>query len=342
MRKRTFVWPAGVLAVALLTAGACGGGGSSNSTPMATSAGTAASTNNGPVKLTIFAAGTLANPFNTIDKAFSAKYPNVTVQPQFGGSVKEVKQVTELKQQADIVGVADYSVIPKYMFGAGGKPRYANWYIGFVSNAITFVYTSKSKGASQITPQNWYTVLAEPGVQIGRSNPDTDPSGYQTLQMLKLAETYYGKPGLSDAILKNAPQKNIRDTETELLGALEAGQIDYLAIYKSDALQHHLKYLDLPPDINLSDASKFAAYKAAVVHTANGALTAAPIIYALTIPTNAPHADWALKWLEFALGPEGRKVMSDAGFGIVSPALASNVASVPAALQGLVVQWPGQ
>ncbi|MHB8377189.1 MAG: extracellular solute-binding protein [Dehalococcoidia bacterium] len=336
MRTRTFVWSAGILAVAMVLAGACG---SSSSKATVT---TTATTSNAPVKLTIFAAGTLANPFNAIDKAFSANYPNVTLQPQFGGSVKEVKQVTELGQQADVVGVADYSVIPKYMFGAGGKTRYANWYIGFVTNAITFVYTSKSKGASQITPQNWYTVLAEPGVQIGRSNPDTDPSGYQTLQMLKLAETFYGKPGLSDAILKNAPQKNIRDTETELIGALEAGQIDYLAIYRSDALQHHLKYLDLPADINLSDASKAAAYKTAVVHTANGALTAAPIIYALTIPTNAAHADWGLKWLEFALGPEGRKVMSDAGFGIVSPALANNPGAVPAALQGLVIQWPGQ
>jgi hypothetical protein len=72
----------------------------------------------------------------------------------------------------------------------GGGKVYAKWYIGFVSNAITFVYTDKSKGASKINSDNWYRVLAEPGVEIGRSNPDTDPSGYQTLQMLQLAETY--------------------------------------------------------------------------------------------------------------------------------------------------------
>ena len=67
----------------------------------------------------------------------------------------------------------------------------AGWYVGFAGNAITFAYTDKSKYARDVTPQNWYKVLARPGVEIGRSNPDTDPSGYQTLQMLSLAEKAY-------------------------------------------------------------------------------------------------------------------------------------------------------
>ncbi len=317
---------------ALLASG-CGSSGKSGSTP---TTGTAAP----KVTLTIFGAGTLANPFNQIDKAFMAKYPNVTIHAQFGGSVKEVKQVTELGQQADVVAVADYSVIPHYMFGAGGKQAFAKWYVGFVSNAITFVYTPQSKYANEITPQNWYTILSRPGVQIGRSNPDTDPSGYQTLQMLRLAQTYYHQPGLYDAILKNAPQTNMRDTETELLGALQSGQIDYLAIYKSDALQHKLKYLDLPSDINLSDASKANEYSQAKVQTKNGELTARPIIYALTIPTNAPHSDWAEKLAQFILGPDGQKAMANAGFTVLSPDLASDPGLLPRALQASVKPWP--
>lgn len=61
--------------------------------------------------LPVFAAGTLAEPFKELDKAFEAKYPNVKVQAQFGGSVKMVKQVTELKQAADVVAVADYILL---------------------------------------------------------------------------------------------------------------------------------------------------------------------------------------------------------------------------------------
>ena len=51
-------------------------------------------------------------------------------------------------------------------------------------------------------PSNWYKVLTRSGVDIGRSNPDTDPSGYQTVQMLSLAEKYYNDPGLEEGVLR--------------------------------------------------------------------------------------------------------------------------------------------
>ncbi len=292
------------------------------------------------ITLTIFGAGTLAVPFRQIDEAFARKYPNVTVQAQFGGSVKMVKQVTELHQVADVVAVADYNVIPKYLFGAGGKPLYTTWYIGFATNAITFVYTPRSQFAGEITPENWYRVLARPGVQIGRSNPDTDPSGYQTVQMLTLAEKYYHQPGLAAAILANAPPANMRDTETELIAALQSGQIDYLAIYLSDARQHGFRSLQLPPQIDLSDARYAASYGKASAQTANGTLVARPIVYAVTVPRNAARPDWALTFVQFLLGPEGQSIMKANGFGSLAPASASDPAKVPDELKQLVVPWP--
>lgn len=146
------------------------------------------------ITMTIFGAGTLAAPFKQVDAEFMKQHPNVTVHAQFGGSVKMIKQVTELHQIADVVAVADYSVIPKYFFGEGGGKKYSDWYIGFATNAITFIYTDKSKFVKEITPSNWYEILSRKGVEIGRSNPDTDPSGYQTVQMLELAEKYYKRP----------------------------------------------------------------------------------------------------------------------------------------------------
>ena len=304
--------------------------------PAATAAPTAAP----KVTLTIFGAGTLAAPFKQVDNAFMKLYPNVTIQAQFGGSVKMVKQVTDLHQIADVVAVADYNVIPKYLFGANGKTAYTAWYAGFATNAITFVYTDKSKFASEITPQNWYQVLARPGVQIGRSNPDTDPSGYQTVQMLNLAEKYYNQPGLAASILANAPKTNMRDTETELIAALQSGQIDYLAIYLSDARQHGFKYLQLPPQIDLSDAKYSASYAQASVQTANGTLTASPIVYAVTIPNNAAHPDWALKYTQFLLGSEGQSVMKSSGFGSLAPAYVNDASKAPADLKALLTAWP--
>jgi molybdate/tungstate transport system substrate-binding protein len=291
-----------------------------------------------PVTLTIFAAGTLAVPFRQVSALFEKQYPNVTVQAQFGGSVMMAKKITDLHQDADLLAVADYNVIPKYMFGT---PPHASWYAGFARNAITFVYTDKSKFANEINPQNWYKVLARPGVEIGRSNPDTDPSGYQTVQMLNLAEKFYNEPGLEQKILANAPLTNMRDTETSLISALQLGQIDYLAIYRSDALQHHLKFIDLPAKIDLSDPAQSAYYRNGVAHTKNGALDGKPIVYAATVVNGSKNAAMAVKYTALLLGRQGQAVMKANGFGTFSPAYAVHTEAMPAELKTLVEPWPG-
>jgi molybdate/tungstate transport system substrate-binding protein len=291
-----------------------------------------------PTTLTIFAAGTLAVPFKQINALFQNRYPNVTVQAQFGGSVKMAKQITDLHQEADILAVADYNVIPKYLFG---NPPYAAWYASIARNAITFVYTDKSKYADEINLANWYKVLARPGVEIGRSNPDTDPSGYQTVQMLNLAEKYYKAPGLEQSVLANAPLANMRDTETSLISALQLGQIDYLAIYRSDALQHHLKFIELPAEINLSDPADAATYKDGVAHTKNGDLTGAPIVYAITVINGSKNTDAAVKYVALLLGPQGQAVMKDGGFGAFNPAYAVRREAMPTELKTVVQPWPG-
>jgi molybdate/tungstate transport system substrate-binding protein len=287
--------------------------------------------------LIVFGAGTLDTPFTAEIQAFQKQNPGVTVHSQFGASGDMIKDVTELGQPDDVLGSADYSLIPQLMSGAS-KPH-ASWYVGFVSNQITFAYTSHSKGAGQLTPASWYKVLAEPGVHIGRSNPAADPSGYQILQMLHLAQGYYHDPGLAGSVLKNSPDSSVAETETSLLAALQSGQIDYLAIYRSDALEQHLKYITLPAQVNLSGASMAAAYAKVTINAGSlGNLTAKPIIYGLTIPSNAPDPALGQKFISFVLSPQGQAIMRANGFPIISPALASG--TPPASLQALTTPWP--
>lgn len=290
-----------------------------------------------PQTLTIYAAGTLAVPFRQLNTLVEKNNAGVTVQAQFGGSVMMAKRITDLHQDADILAVADYSVIPKYMFA---NPAHAAWYAGFARNAITFVYTDKSKYAGEINAQNWYKILARPGVEIGRSNPDTDPSGYQTVQMLNLAEKFYNAPGLEQSVLANAPLANTRDTETSLISALQLGQIDYLAIYRSDALQHHLKFIDLPTKINLSDPAEAAFYKGGVARTKNGELSGKPIVYAVTMLNGSNNVALAEKYVTVLLGPDGQAVMKNNGFGDFSPPYAVHMGEMPAELKKLVKPWP--
>jgi molybdate/tungstate transport system substrate-binding protein len=323
------------LATGLVLALAAGCGGSSSSTPSTASS----STPGAHGTLIVFGAGTLSTPFTAELAAFKRQNPGVTIHSQFGASGDMVKDITQLGQPSDVLGVADYSLIPKLMSDTA-KPH-ATWYLGFVSNQITFAYTSHSKGASQLTPANWYKVLAEPGVHIGRSNPAADPSGYQILQMLQLAQGYYHDPTLAASVLKNSPDSSVAETETSLLAALQSGQIDYLAIYRSDALEQHLKYIALPAQINLSDQAMAADYAKVTIHAGSlGALTAKPIIYGLTIPSTAPDAALGQKFISFVLSPQGQAIMRGNGFVVISPALASNQAKVPAPLQPLTTAWP--
>jgi molybdate/tungstate transport system substrate-binding protein len=160
--------------------------------------------------------------------------------------------------------------------------------------------------------------------------------------MLQLAQGYYHDPALPAAVLRNSPGSSVAETETSLLAALQSGQIDYLAIYKSDALEQHLKYIALPPQVNLSDQAMAAGYAKATISAGSlGSLTAKPIIYGLTIPSNAPDPAVAQKFIAFVLSPQGQAIMSANGFAVITPALSSSQGKVPAALQSLTTQWPG-
>jgi len=127
-------------------AAACGSGAS---TPATTTSGPSSNKT-----LIVFGAGTLADPFAQEIAAFEKQNPGVTVHSEFGASGDMTKDVTQLGEPDDVLGVADYSLIPTEMFGTGAK-RFASWYVGFVANQIGFAYTAKSKGASQLTATNW-------------------------------------------------------------------------------------------------------------------------------------------------------------------------------------------
>lgn len=289
-----------------------------------------------PKTLTIYAAGTLATPFQRIDAAFHKLHPDVTLEPQFGGSVMMARRIADLHQQADVFASADYTVIPDVL----GKAGLSSWLLGFASNAVTLAYTAHSHGANDINAKNWYHVVARPGVVIGRSDPNTDPSGYQFLQMLSLADGYYHDPGLKAAVLKNAPRSAMRNTETSLVSALQLGEIDYLAIYTSSAKSHDLKYLQLPDEINLGDPARAALYAHGTARTDKGLLSGKPVIYAVTIPRSAKHPELAAEYIHFLVSPEGRKIFTETGFAPLAAPLLHGASHAPASLKSGSQPWP--
>jgi len=81
-----------------------------------------------------------------------------------------VRKVTDLHKPADIVAVADYTLIPQLLV-----PNYTDFYVLFATNEIVIAFTDQSKYADEINSDNWYEILARPDVKFGFSDPNQDP-----------------------------------------------------------------------------------------------------------------------------------------------------------------------
>ncbi|MBN2516404.1 MAG: tungstate ABC transporter substrate-binding protein WtpA, partial [Deltaproteobacteria bacterium] len=210
--------------------------------------------------LTMFHAGSLSVPFAAMEKAFEAKYPNIDLQREASGSQKAARKISDLKKPCDIMASADYKVIDKLLI-----PDFADWNVRFATNQLVLCYTDKSAYAKQVSANNWYEILQKKGVIWGHSDPNLDPCGYRSLMVLQLAEKYYKIPDLYDKLIANRPKENVRPKSVELVSLLQTGNMDYAWEYLSVAVQHGLKYIILPDEINLGNYKFDDVYIQAVV-----------------------------------------------------------------------------
>jgi molybdate/tungstate transport system substrate-binding protein len=284
----------------------------------------------GPGKeIIIFHAGSLSVPFKLIKEAYEKKNPGVNILLEPAGSLVCARKVTELKKECDIVASADYMVIDKLLI-----PDYASWNIRFATNEIVIAYSDKSRYASQISADNWMDILSKDDVIYARSDPDSDPCGYRTVLTFELAEKYYHMPGLTDRMVaKN--RDFIRPKEVDLIALIESNSIDYMFQYKSVAVQHGLKYIELPVDINLSDPTKEEIYNSVFVEvTGNKPGTKIKvngdcINYSITVINNAPHKDEAIDFLCFMFSDEGMDILRKSGQDPMIPLTTEQPGKVP-------------
>ena len=287
---------------------------------------TADSLGSGDRRLVVFNAGSLALPLRAALDSFAAR-EHVTVEQENAGSLETARKLTELGKIPDLVAVADYEVIPLLLM-----PGHTTWYAKFAHNRMVLAYEARSRGASEITSENWWQVVTRPGVQVGRADPSLDPNGYRTLLVWQLAERYYRQPGLAGRMLATAPARNVRPKEADLVGLLQAGEFDYIWSYESIAQGVGARYVTLPPAIDLSSAADSASYSVASVRIAGKTprdsitMRGQPIVYAFTVPTRAPHPVIAAKFAAYLASPEGKRVLRAAKLDVLDnyPVAGSN------------------
>jgi molybdate/tungstate transport system substrate-binding protein len=162
----------------------------------------------------------------------------------------------------------------------------------------------------------WYEVLADPGLKLGRTDPKLDPKGALTLELLKRAEAFYSKPGLSQQIL-GAPDNPAQVLPEEtLVGRLQSGQIDVGFFYSTETSDARIPAIQLPDEISPK------------AH------------YTITILRDAPNPAGAERFVGFLLGSKGRDLLKNHGLDLLKPKLSGDAKAVPAAIASLVDASP--
>ena len=288
-------------------------------------------------ELIIFHAGSLSVPFRDISAAFNKKHPDVVIKAEAAGSRSCARKISDLHKPCDIMASADYKVISNLLM-----PDHADFNIQFAFNEMAIAYTENSRYASEINSGNWHEILLKDNVAFGRSDPDLDPCGYRTLMTFQLAQEHYAIDGLAEKL--KSKDRYIRPKETDLLALLEAGEIDYMFIYRSVAVQHKLKTLLLDDEINLKSPQMTDIYSKAKVKVSGKkpgdffTRTGEAMIYSVTICKNAPNPDLAANYLEFLLSPEGQAIMQKSGQETMTPPRAFGYENLPEKIKRITTQ----
>jgi len=261
--------------------------------------------NTGNSEIIIFHAGSLSVPFKQMADEYEKRNPGIRVLLEPAGSLVCARKITELKKPCDIIASADYFVINELIV-----PEYSAWSIRFATNEMVLAFSEKSLESGQLTSDNWYEVLSSDDVIYARADPDADPGGYRTLFTFKLAEKYYGINGLADK-LSGKNENFIRPKEVDLVALLESNAVDYIFIYRSVAIQHGFKYLELPPEINLADPGYNDTYRTVSLEVTSGSagskmkVTGEYINYSLSVLDSAVNKSGAIGFVAFLLSDEG-------------------------------------
>ncbi len=285
-----------------------------------------------PKEIIIFHAGSLSVPFNELKSEYEKIHPNIKILLEPAGSLVCARKITELRKPCDIIASADYFVINELLV-----PEYTKWSIKFATNEIVIAFSDKSKYATEINSENWPDILLRDDVIFSRSDPDADPCGYRAVFTIMLAEKQYGRKGLTGKMLSK-DRDFIRPKEVDLVALIEANAADYMFQYKSVAIQHGLKYIELPDEINLSDPGNTALYKSVSLDVAGKTpgskmkVTGDYINYSMTVIDSAPSSEEAIDFVCFILSDKGLEIFRRNGQDPIIPFSTEQPGQLPAKL----------
>jgi len=291
-------------------------------------------------------AGSLSLAFMDINEEF-VKNKNIRVDYVSKGSVSIYRDLKELGKEYQVIGLADVTLIKK-LYDLGIVVAYTK----FATNEIVLAYTENSKYSSEINADNWYQIIIRKDVKVGFANPNMDPCGYRALAVMAISDSYYGTNYIFREIVKNntnvilekvgdeihilVPEEFkvtnfeklvVRDKSVDLESLLEAGEIDYVFLYKTAAKNLGFKFIELPKEVNLGSLDYDANYSKVIVSLSGGEteVRISVIVYGFGITTYGIEDVAVKEYVLFIYSDVGRNILEKHGFNLLTPSFETKV-----------------
>jgi len=278
-----------LVAGAVLLAG-CGGGSNSSGGGTPTTSSAPSITASGKVQ--VLYAGSLAN---LMEHDIGPAFATATGAQYEGTAAGSTQLVTEIKgkvKQADVFISASKDANTGLMGASNGG--WEDWYATFATAPLVIGYNANSKFAADLKSKPWQQVIAESGFRMGSTDPKLDPKG-------KLAAQALTQAGLPVSTVEVFP-------EEQLVGRLQAGQLDAGFFYTSEAAEVGIPTIQLGSDYHLAAT------------------------YTVSVLNNAPNSAGGIGFVRYLFSPPGLTFMKKHGLALLPIVVTGTKTDVPSAL----------
>jgi len=312
--------------------------------------------------LSVLGAGTLDTIFPQLASALVNETPGISAPPAaqiYEGSLDVTTAITSGTGVADVAAVADYRLIPQLL-----EPKYAAYEVVFGATPEVLAYKPGNPAFVGANSTNWPSKLlnATASAPFAIWNASTDPNGYNEIFSMMLQGMLYDGGNISAVyshFYNGAPGGYATGTgltklehEGEAASLLSTGVLSAVITYRSYAVVNGLSYVPFNPIVGLASNNSTALTDYAKLSTsiisASGALAKvapAPVLFAVTVPSNAPNPALGAAFIHLLLSPQGSAILADAAqggaFTPIFPGWTDNPSAVPSVLAPDVAPLPG-
>jgi molybdate/tungstate transport system substrate-binding protein len=311
--------------------------------------------------LSILGAGTLNTIFPSLADALVNETPGISAPAAaqtYEGSLDITTAIAQTGAKADVAAVADFRLIPSLL-----EPHNASYEIVWGSTPEVLVYNASLPAFAGVNSWNWASDLVNStqggsAKPFGAWNASTDPNGYNEIFSLMLqgslfgsgaaqyySQLYNGAPG---SYASPIPKVTVLEHESQAATLINTGIVGAVITYRSFAVVNHLSYVPLNPIVglyanNTTALNDYAKLTTQIISSSGGTTTVvpAPILFSITVPSNAPNPALGAAFIHLLLSPEGAAIISAGGaFTPIFPGWTDKPSALPSVLAPDVTSLP--